>query len=326
MRRLSQAGFKRDFVRPAILPDWWNDACGDDASILPDIEFRIARFLGRSIEDVRNPKARLAAPAYAGAQLRRVRDVDRDRLTAAIHSGLQIAAAVARSMREPLVSASPPPTDAMAWRKLIHRASRALTLDDLLVDVWSRGIPVVPVDLLPVPRFQGLACIVESRPVILLGHKNDEPGRVAFVVAHEAGHVAAGDCAPEQPVVDEEDEIADDAEVERQADLFATRLLVGTDMFPVVDGSDFRQLARNASAVERETGADASAVIFAWARRTGDYQNATMAVKALYRGTGARNLLRKHFDLHVDLNAATESDRGLLRCVYGDPELDGTAD
>jgi Zn-dependent peptidase ImmA (M78 family) len=195
-------------------------------------------------------------------------------------------------------------------------------LNDIATDLWVRGIPVVPLDVLPAPSFQGVACIVEDRPVVLLGHKYDEPGRVAFLVAHEAGHVAAGDCAPDQPVVDKEEEIADDTNIERRADQYARRVLIGSDSVPVIDGADFKALASQAETIERETGAEASTVIFAWARHTGDYAKATMAVKALYRGTGARRQLRQLFDRHVDLVAATESDRALLRCVYGDPERD----
>lgn len=324
MRRLAHAGFKRDFVRSAILPDWWDDSCAGDPSVLPDIEIRVARFLGQSVAEVQDPTVTLSSPNYAGAQLRRVRIVDRDRLAPAIHSALQIAGAVARSIRTSGQPAVIPPAHALTWRKQILRNQPALTLDDLLEDLWGRGIPVVPVDVLPTPNFQGLACIVENRPIILLGHKNDEPGRIAFVVAHESGHIAAGDCAPEQPVVDEQDDIADDADIERNADVFATRLLVGTDTIPQIDAADFRQLARKAVAEEHSIGADASAIIFAWARRTGDYVKASMAVKALYRASGARSKLRQSFDRHVDLDIATESDRSLLRCVYGDPDLDET--
>lgn len=319
MRRLSRAGFKSDFVRPAILPDWWDDDCANDPSLLPEVEIRVARFLGRSVSDVRDPARELAAPAYDRAQLRRVRDIDRDRLRAAIHTGLQVAGAVVRSMRDPGRPVRPVPDDATAWRNAIPRANKAVTLEDIVVDVWERGIPVVPLDVLPAPSFQGLACVVEGRPVVLLGHRHDEPGRVAFIVAHEAGHVAHGDCAPDQPVVDEEEEVADDADIERRADRFATRVVVGSDEIPAVTAADFRQLARLAVAQEKTTGADASAIIYAWARRTGDYAKASMAVKALYRAMGARQKLRTLFDRYVDLEGAAESDRLLLRCVHGDP-------
>jgi Zn-dependent peptidase ImmA (M78 family) len=140
------------------------------------------------------------------------------------------------------------------------------------------------------------------------------------------GHVVAGDCAPDQPVVDEEEEIADDSGMERDADLFATRFLVGRDIVPEIEGDDFRELARRADALEREIGAEASTIIFAWARRTGEYATASMAVKALYRHSGARNRLRDHFDRHVNVEGATETDRSLLRCVYGDGEERVAAD
>ena len=318
--------FESGCIRPALLPDGWAAACADDPAVLPDVKIRVARFLRRSIADVRDPSVELAAPTYVRAQLRRVRDIDRDRLGPAIHSALQIAGAVVRSLRSTDHPPAVVPTDALTWRHQISQAGQAVKLDDLLGDLWGRGIPVVPVDVLPAPTFQGLVCIVESRPVILLGHKIDQPGLVAYIVAHEAGHIVTGDCTLDQPVVDEEEEIADESDMERNADLFATRLLVGRDSAPEIRGGDFRELARNAVAQEREMGAEASTIIFAWARRTGEYETASMAVKALYRNSGARNKLRDHFDRHVDIDAATETDRSLLRCVYGDREERVAAD
>jgi hypothetical protein len=320
MRRLSAAGFKADFVRPAILPDWWEESCAPDSALLPDIEIRVARFLDVPISTIRNAGAALAASSYPSAQLRRVRDIDRDRLAPAIHSAIRIAAATVRNLRDRSKSTLLPPQDAIAWRQQVVPAGKPVTLQDLLTDLWTRGLPVVPLDMLPTPGFQAAACIAEGRPVIVLGHKYDEPGRAAFLVAHETGHVAAGDCTPDQPVIDEEDEVADDADIERRADRYATRVLVGGDSVPAIDGATFKELANAASRGERETGADASAVIFAWARKTGEYAKASMAVKALYRSSGARRLLREHFDRHVDIDAAPESDRALLRCVYGDPD------
>jgi hypothetical protein len=327
MQRLSKAGFKKDFVRQAILPDWWDERCAEDPGLVQDIEIRVARFLGSPIAAVKNTGAPLGAPLYPAAQLRRVRDMNRDRLAPAIHAAIRIASAVVRNLREAPDPVAPPP-EGLRWREMIARTGTSATLKGIVADLWKRGIPVVPVDTLPTPGFQGIACIVENRPVILLGYKHDEPGRAAFLVAHEAGHVAAGDCAPDQPVIDEEDEITDDTDIEQRADLYATQILVGDGSVPQVDdvgSKDFKDLARRASELERTVGADASSVIFAWARQSGDYATATLAVKALYRHTGARKQLRQLFDLHVDLAAAAETDRALLRCVHGDRAPDEAA-
>ena len=325
MNRLSRAGFKKDFVRWAMLPDWWDESCEQDPALLPDVEFRVARFLGAQVSAVRDPACALAPPAYPGAQLRRVRDVNRDRLAPAIHTAIQVASAVVRSLRAAVSAAAMPPADGLVWRQQIRRGGTAIKLSDVLDDLWQRGIPVVTLDLMPVPSFQGLACIVEGRPVVLLGHKHDEPGRVAFFIAHEVGHISAGDCTEAQPVVDEDEEVADDGDIERRADQYASRVLVGEDAVPDVGANNYRELATKAAGLERSMNVDAGAVVFAWARRTGDYAKASMAVKALYLASGARRLLRKHFDCHVDLDSATESDRALLHCVFGEPERDAAA-
>lgn len=330
MRRLARAGFKKDFLRAAILPEWWDDSCDNDPQLLPDLEVRIARFLGVSLSAVRDPGTALTPPQYPGAQLRHVRSLDRRRLSPAIHAALQVGAAVVRSLRQPVPETEVPPLDGLAWREHLRVPPATVRLDDLLGDLWHRGIPVVPLEVLPSPSFQGIACIVEGRPVILLGHRHDEPGRVARFVAHEVGHIAAGDCAPDQPVIDEEDEILDDTQTEVGAERYATRLLVGDAPAPPRIGTnvkdlDFKDLANRAIQLERETGTDASIIIFNWAAETGDYRTATMAVKALYRASGARRQLRRHFEEHVDVEAAAESDRALLRCVYGDPEHDEAA-
>lgn len=313
-------------MRSAILPEWWHQECAVDSDLLPEIELRVARFLGVSVSQVRDPGATLSAPRYVGARLRRVRDVDHDRLTPAIHSALQISGAVVRSLREHETSEAALPSDGLRWREELSVSGRSVTLDDILGDLWRRGIPVVPLETLPAPSFQGLACVVEGHPVILLGHKHDEPGRLAFVVTHEAAHIAAGDCRPDQPVVDEDEVIRDEADMERAADRYATRVLVGRDVPPRLEGEGYKSLANYAAELESETGADASLLLFAWAAESGDYSTATMAVKALYRGSGGRRKLREHFDRHVDLESATETDRALLRCVYGDPGADETPD
>jgi hypothetical protein len=318
MRRLSRAGFKRDFAQVAILPEWWDETCTADADLLPEAEIRVARFLGLPLSAVRNTDAALAFPTYPGAQLRRVRDVNRDRLAPAIHSAARIAEAVVRNLGAPLPAPAVPPADGLAWRQLITRSGSALTLDEILDDLWGRGIPVVTIETLPAPSFQGAVFVVDGRPVILVGHKHDEPGRVAFLVAHEVGHISAGDCQHDQPVVDEEDEVLDDDATEQNADRYARRVLVGSDAVPSIAGDSYKSIASNALRLERESGADASIAIFAWASRTGDYATASMAVKALYRGSGAMRKLRTHLQRHVDPETASESDRGLLRCLSGD--------
>lgn len=321
MRRLARAGFEKDFFSRIILPEWWENECWKNQELLPEVEIRVARFLSLPISTVSDPSAPLAAPALGGVHLRRVRDIDRDRLAPAIHSAVQIAGAAVRNLNSTVPSPSAVPSSGLQWRDEIRHSDDRVTLDHLLDDLWRRGIPVIPIDILPAPSFQGLAAVVEDRPVIVVGHKHDEPGRAAFRVAHEAGHIALGHCSVDAPVVDEDEEIASDDDMERDADRYATEVLVGSHTIPQVPEEDlegFKELARRAADLERRTGADAGAIVFSWARSTGDYGTATMATKALYRSAGARRKLREFFERFVDLEDPPQSDRELLRSVVPD--------
>ncbi len=229
MQRLQAAGFERSIARAVALPDWWDAECEKDPSLLPEVEMRVARFVGAPLEVVRDPTRALAAPAYPGAQLHRVRSIERDRLSAAIHMGLSVAGAVLRSWAgglPPLVSL---PSDGVAWHEQLRGSDNHVQLRHVISDLWERGIPVIHLEVVPSPSYQGMACVVDGRPAIVIAHDIDEPTKLAFVVSHEAGHIARDDCDAEHPVVDEEDEdvVADDREMEKLASQYATRALAG---------------------------------------------------------------------------------------------------
>lgn len=315
--RLNKAGFKRDFVRKAILPEWWDDNCSTEQDLITELEVRVSRFLGCSIGKVRDPGFSLSVAPCGGAKLRRVKDIDRDRLGPAIHAALRIGAAVVRSLRHPVEPVSDLPASGKHWRTEIQQGSKPIHLQDVVENLWMRGIPVVPLETLPTPSFQGLTCVIEGRPVIMLGHKHDEPGRVAFVIAHEAGHIAAGDCNAYEPIVDEDESIIDESPMELAADLYAMEVLVGSDSVPQLQDADYLGIARQAAMLSRTQGIDASAMIYAWGRHTGNYVAVTMALKALYQAKGARQLLRDCFDRYVDIDGAAESDQLLMRAIFG---------
>lgn len=327
MRRLSKAGFPHEFTRTAILPDWWTEECARDPRLLQDIEIRIARFLRCPLEAVCDPTRALAPSRYDGARLRRARNAGSQRLMPAIHAALEIASAVVRNLRAPFAVSDPLPQDPCEWRAQILSTSPALELRDMLAHLWERGIPVVPVGTSPSPSFQGMACIVEQRPVILIQHGHDAPARVAFTVAHEAGHIAARDCEERQPVVDEEDEIVDDSPTERRADEYAARVLMGDhEGLPISGGpSSVHDLAKHALRVEQDHQVDASYLLLDWAHRTGNYQTAMRGIRALYRHIGARQTLFRFFDDAVNVEAASETDQNLLACIGSRPERRATA-
>ncbi|MCY3706450.1 MAG: hypothetical protein OXH08_13290 [Gammaproteobacteria bacterium] len=296
--------------------------------LLPEIEIRVGRFLAVPLSTVSDPESRLEPTGYPRARLRCVRDIGRDHLAPAIHAAMRIAGAVVRNLRESIPAPTSPPSDGLAWRREIRAFDGGLVLDAVLEDLWTRGIPVVPAHLLPTPSFQGLAAVVDDRPVVVLGHRHDEPGRVAFRIAHEAAHIANGDCTPDAPVVDEDEEILSHDEMEELADRYAVRALMGEATIPAPDPKalgNFRALANHAATVAWDTGVDAGAIIFSWARTTGDYPTAIRAAKALYLATGATRILRRYFKRFVDVKGASLSDQELMRVIVPSSPLSADA-
>ena len=133
-----------------------------------------------------------------------------------------------------------------------------------------------------------MAAIVDGRPIIVLAHDLDAPARLAFLVAHEVAHIVNGDCSPDRPVVDDEEEIPDQSSIERLADDFAAAVLTGGAQVPAIEASQYKELAIKAAEVEKKLGVDASSVVWAWARKSGNYALATMAAQALYCTKGGK--------------------------------------
>ena len=325
LRRLSKGGFKRGFVHSAILPDWWDDTLESDARLLPDIELRIARFLGLPLAEVRNPARPLMAPAAQNTVLRKTQNMSVEALHPAIHAARRVAEAVVRNKGNKQRGTIPAaPED---WRRELVIETSPVTLEVMLRDLWGRGIPVIPMEHLPAPAFQGMACVIDDYPVIVIGHMHDAPSRIAFFVAHEAGHIAAGDCSGGQTIVDESETGPDSSDMEKRADRYASHVVLGGVDPRKLSGTDYRDLARNAYTLQQQTGADAGALIFHWARRNGDnFTDANLAVKALYQAKGARRAMAKFLADNINTEEASETDRALLGLVTGDAATDATAD
>jgi len=286
----------------------------------------VARFLGVPVSTLHASETSLKPVAAMGAQLRKVKNVEQDRLSAAIHAGVRIAEAVVRNLREPRKCVSIPPREALSWASSLRSRYGKINLETIAADLWARGIAVVLAEQLPSPKFQGLACIAAGRPAIVLGHSHDAPARIAFFIAHESAHVAFGDCEPEAPVVDEDDELLDTSEMERRADAYAWASLVAGTELPDLEGKiHWKDVARRAEALGAEREVDAGVLVWSWANRTRRFDDGQMALRALYLARGGRHVLRSLLLEHLDIEGASETDQALLACARGDAGQDAPA-
>lgn len=171
------------------------------------------------------------------------------------HSSLQAPAeeemltAFAQSLGQMIIQATrapySAPPDASAIRNAVLESEPFVSLGSLLSLCWGIGVPVVYQGVFPLTakRMDAMTVSVADRPVILLARRTSFPAFLAFVIAHELGHIALGHVGRDQTLADfssaalfGEDEPGyfprDDGE-EAAANSFAFELLTGDPSFSV---------------------------------------------------------------------------------------------
>lgn len=225
-RKLRDAGLTRKWI-DAAWPEWWDESAGESASARAELRFALARRLGLS------PKALIGE---------RVEFVWRDHtkfkhLSAETEEQQAIIAAFGSSIGRLLIQACPAePRSASVGagelREAILTGRKFVDLQALIGTCWALGIPVIEPRLFPMSSklMHAMAIGAEGRHAILLAFNTGYPARLAFMLAHEIGHVALGHMGETGAIVDL-DEAGRPGELDEQeiaANHFALELLTGS--------------------------------------------------------------------------------------------------
>lgn len=228
--RLVAAGFPKQFVRERILPYWWTDEADQD----PDVALEGAMILANRLNvDVRsllenNSESLFATTCQPKFKLKNGTDLQRLMVSQALAS--RVAELVAYSCKQPYVGLA-------GWtieqiREQIWASREAVDLAGFLAFCWSIGIPVLHIANFPTRahKFQGMVAYYGDRPVIILGYNHKSAARLLFIAAHELGHLLCRHIVPgDQPLIDEQVELATNDDEEAEANQVAAELLIGRD-------------------------------------------------------------------------------------------------
>ncbi len=303
VERLERAGFDRAFTHSTILPDWWDETCEKDPQLLPDFEFRTARFLNLPLERIQDPATALVQP--------RPPTTDEDVSPASIHAGIQIAHAVIRNLRDDAPAVLPPRTGRTWHAELRLGPDQPVALRKIVGDLWNRRIPVVPVTSLPQPDFQTLGCVIQGRPLVMMSDRITDHWIAAVHTAHQLGHIIAGDCANDK-VVTHRDSPDRNSPSETRANAFALEVIAGgTDnvMLPPDPSSNPRDPV-NLFLLLEQAGIRVSP--FPDDMTLLDLTTDIPKTRAI---PTAQSTLFNAFIQNVDIDAASETDSNLMRCV-----------
>lgn len=227
--RLSKAGIKPKFLNEVILPEWWEDSIATSEAGFREALGYIGSHLGLSLKSLADEAAKPAFTKASKVNYKKATGVSNEEVTLVTQYALGVARAVAKGFEEEEPAQEVP--DPKLWREELLQTSDQpwVCLRHILAASWQKGIPVVQLRNFPTgaKKPDALTTMVNRRPIIVVLKQRTSPSWMAFIVAHELGHIHHKHLKKGQTLVDEK--IAGDAveSEEKEANDFAVRLLTG---------------------------------------------------------------------------------------------------
>ena len=333
--RLQALGFAPTFVRRQVLPEWWQDSTANNPAAYAHGAGIIAKNLGLDVRTLLADGVRLAYQEMVLARLKANKGVAESELLPARSVCIrvaQIACAAARAAPGPIAET------ARAIRSAIQGAEhRVVDLDALLDYCWSAGIPVVYVSQLPPrqKRLAGLAAEFEGRPAVVVSKNSRFSADLAFVLAHELGHLVLGHVEANGAIGDQEVQAALDIgdaaaapelrpgssdEQEDEANAFATELLTGKAgaRYTALRSLTAVELADIARQVAALRGVDPGVVALNYAWNKGHWGAGKGALKLIEPDANAPATVCAAMLRGLDFHSMPSDSRGfLLRVTVG---------
>jgi Zn-dependent peptidase ImmA (M78 family) len=282
---LQEFGYGQTVIN-AVWPSWWSDEAEDSRSAQAELRFSVARKLGldpRPLVDRDEPVF-----VWTGnAKFKRLAAESSRELGAITAYGISLARILTRATSG---SRSIEGIDALGVRGEILLRQEFVGLAELLSFCWAVGIPVIHLRLFPfnTKRMAAMTARVGDRTAIFLAREADYPAPIAYYLAHELGHIAAGHTARVAALIDLDDPLvaadSTDAE-EREADRFGLQLLTGNPEFSVSTTQrsyTAQALAESALATGPQIRVEPGTLALCFGYTTSDWARATAALKVIY--------------------------------------------
>ena len=315
--RLRKIGFDAEFLRSAVLPDWWDDEMAAVPANRAMAEMSIARHLGLTIAKLRDPSANLTMPAFSNLRLKRSKTTATDEALPAMLVARHAADLIAGFVHS--VGPFQGPMTAQEVRRAILKHNPSVNLKSLLRFAWRHGVPTIHLGLLPKPskKIDGMALFCQARPVIVLASAKDSPPWLAFHLAHELAHILLSHVSQEQPAWADAtiglSEIDND-DHESEADRFACELLTGdcNPSFAPTYGLTGPKLANAAREYGRKHGISPGIVALFYGRTANRWGAAQLALKQLGKTHGGQRIISEALWEHLDKDDVPESSERFL--------------
>jgi Zn-dependent peptidase ImmA (M78 family) len=321
--RLKDIGLTPSTVRDTFLPDWWCDEFEQREGAVFEAAAYIARHTGLAFDRLIDETQELSLTQGSGICFKKRQGTNESALAIASCVAEQITKLVTYACRPDYQSVAG--LSAQAIRAEILEKHQWVTLEGLLDFCWGHGLPVVHLRNLPkgkeINKFDGIAGIFEGRPAIATGIKHNSWAWMAFIVAHELGHIALGHVREGQWLVDEKIAPSEnDDQQEREADRFAIELIYGSlsPDYSRLKGVYPSKLAKSAECEGLRAQVNPASIVLNYAWYTQEWRKAQEAIKTLEKGTlQATDLINSYLEKGLDWDLLSDDNCEYVERIVG---------
>lgn len=248
--RLSAIGLPEKFIREQALPDWWDEEFENTPGAVVEAAAYISRRLNLDITSLLEP---LATPTFKQSCVASFK-TKQGIATQELYNAYCIAARIAEMAAFACVKEYKLlPAAASIVRDSILTTQEFVNLEGLLKFCWDSGIPVIHFDGFPKSqdKFEGMVAFFDRRPVIVISLNQTSEAWLAFILAHELGHIIKGH-VNNRTLIDAHILLLDSDIEEIEASGFAVEVLlgkpdIGYNFPPYLEGEQIVDYARHIS-------------------------------------------------------------------------------
>jgi hypothetical protein len=281
-RELRRAGVSERAIK-AVWPSWWSDDAEGSLSAATELRYAVARRLGIAPSSLFEGNPRFVWRDETKFKSLSTESVEEQAILASF--GASIGAALASAM-EP--QALPQVLDPLELRTTFLRLAPWVGLGELLTFCWAIGVPVVHIDVFPLPqkRMHAMTVRAADHYAILLGRDSSYISQVAYTLAHEVAHLFLGHLESAGALVDITDPLMSSTpdDEEGLADRFALALLTGSaepNIIPSDSNYNGTQLAQAAIDVGQRLGIAPGILSLCLGHATGRWTQSFSALKRI---------------------------------------------
>ena len=290
-QKLKSTGFSDEVVR-AVWPQWWSEDAELSPSALNDLKFSVSRRLGL------NPTSLFdegdATFVWRGsAKFKGFKAQSSSEKIVLNAFGASVARSLLAGREKAEIGTNLLAEPDRVRQDMLDGGIPYVRLVDLVHLSWGLGIPVIQMRIFPLmaKRMAAMTVRLGDRYAILIGRDSLYPATLAFVLAHELGHIACGHLPENTSLIDRSvighQQLRSDDDEEAEADRFALTMLTGNPA-PVIEptrlarnSTELFHSAKTAAPVER---IEPGTLALCYAYKLGAWQIGNGALKILYAG------------------------------------------